>query len=523
MTEGDSEDDGGDTTDGGADFFGMSLDHLCIARFDGYFAKVNPSWTRTLGWTREELLARPSIELVHPDDREATLAARSVVYGGAVVAGLVNRYQCKDGTYRWFEWRSIGHSERGLVYAAARDVTEQRLGEECLREAKVLQETLERQLIFADRMASVGTLAAGVAHQINNPLACITANVELLREAIAALGPEVDAGRRVELEEMAADAGAGAERIRTIVLALKTFAQAEEQRRAPVDLGPVLEVALEMVTNEIRHRGRLVAELGCTPLVDADEARLGQVFMNLLMNATQALPDRSDDAQEIRVLTSTDDGGRAVIEVRDTGAGIPAALVGRIFDPFFTTKPIGVGTGLGLSICHNLVRAMGGEITVSSEEGRGTTFRVVLPPTATATAAAATADTRPRPIASTSAASVAVLIVDDEPSVGNVLRRVLSGHEVTVVTAARDALALLESGQEFDVILSDLMMPQMSGMDFHDELTHRFPQLAARVVFISGGAFTPAASAFLERVRNPRIAKPFDPRRVRTLVQSFAR
>ena len=510
--------------DDATDFFGMSLDHLCVAGFDGYFKRVNPSWTRTLGWSQAELMARPSIELVHVDDREATLAARRTVAGGASVTGLVNRYQCKDGSYRWFEWRSVGHTGRGLVYAAARDVTEQKLAEARLQEAKDLQAKLERQLIFSDRMASVGTLAAGVAHEINNPLSSVTANVELLIDAIAALGPEPSAEARAQLIEMAADAAAGAERIRTIVLSLKTFSRAGAEQRRPIDIEPVLQLAIDMARSEIRHRGRLVKELGRTPRVDGDEARLGQVFINLLVNAAQALPERGDDEQEIRVVTSTDGAGRAVIEVRDTGTGIPPSLLGRIFDPFFTTKPVGAGTGLGLSICHNLVVAMGGEISVTSEVGRGTTFRVVLPATATVTATAtaveASAPTGPRRRAG---APLAVLVVDDESSVGNVLRRVLAGHDVTVLTAAKDALALLESGQEFDVILSDLMMPQMSGMDFHDALTQRFPHLAARVVFVSGGAFTPAASAFLERVRNPRITKPFDPRSVRELVQTFAR
>ena len=514
----------GDDADGDTDFFRMSLDHLCVASFDGYLKRVNPSWTRTLGWSREELLARPSIELVHHDDREATLAARRTVTGGAVVSGLVNRYLCKDGTYRWFEWRSVGHGERGLVYAAARDVTEQKLAEERLREAKEQQAKLERQLVFADRMASVGTLAAGVAHEINNPLSSVTANVELLVEAIARLGPAVSERHRAELAEMAADAVAGAERIRRIVLSLKTFSRTEQERREGVDLAPVLQLAIDMAWGEIRHRGRLVKELGPTPRVDADEARLGQVFINLLLNAVQALPERADHEQEIRVVTSTDDSGRAVIEVSDTGAGIPAAVIGRIFDPFFTTKPVGVGTGLGLSICHNLVSAMGGEITVTSQVGRGTTFRVVLPASATAVEAThVAAPAAPGQRTTAPLGSLSVLVVDDESSVGNVLRRVLAGHDVTVVTAAKDALALLESGHEFDVILSDLMMPQMSGMDFHDALTQRFPHLVDRVVFVSGGAFTPAATAFLERVRNPRIAKPFDPRSVRELVQSFAR
>src|SRR5450432_1813304 len=152
------------------DFFEMSLDNLCVAGIDGYFKRVNPSWTRTLGWTAAELLSRPSVEFVHPDDRASTLVGRKQLQMGSAMGPLTNRYQCKDGSFRWFEWRSIAHLDRGLVYASARDITEQKLIEARLSEATLRERDLHRQLTIADRMASVGTLAGGVAHEINNPL-----------------------------------------------------------------------------------------------------------------------------------------------------------------------------------------------------------------------------------------------------------------------------------------------------------------------------------------------------------------
>src|ERR1019366_955916 len=216
--------------------------------------------------------------------------------------------------------------------------------EERLREAREQQETLHRQLIFADRMASVGTLAAGVAHEINNPLAYVTANIALMIEAVQVLHAESPSEQFSDLTEMAIDVQAGAERIRKIVVGLKTFSRAEEEHRTVVDVRRLLELSVDMAFNEIRHRARVVKDYGKIPLVDADEARLGQVFINLLVNAAQAIPDGAGAASEIRIVTSTDEAGRAVIEVRDTGAGIPAGLIGRIFDPFFTTKPVGIGT-----------------------------------------------------------------------------------------------------------------------------------------------------------------------------------
>ncbi len=499
------------------DFFELSLDHVCVAGFDGYFKRLNPSWTRTLGWTAEELMSRPSADFVHPEDRELTLAGRARLQNGMQLGPLVNRYRCKDGSYRWFQWSSVADSDRALVYASARDISEQKQAEERLVEAAALQAQLERQLVFADRMASVGTLAAGVAHEINNPLSYVTGNIALILEELRRLGVDFPSERVTQLIQMALEAQVGAERIRKIVRGLTTFSRAEEERRTALDVRPLLELAVDMTHNEISQRARLVKDYGPIPLVDADEARLGQVFINLLVNAAQALPEGQRDAHEIKIVTSTAADGRAWIEVRDTGGGIPAAAIGRIFDPFFTTKPIGVGTGLGLSICHNIVAGLGGTLTVESAEGRGTAFRVALP----ASSANQVQVPAPRSAPPAAALRASVLVVDDEAAVGGLMRRVLQDHDVTVFTRARDALALLASGSQFDIILSDLMMPEMSGMEFFDELTERFPESAARTVFVSGGAFTPAARAFLDRVTNERVEKPIDPQRMRKLVQRF--
>jgi PAS domain S-box-containing protein len=498
------------------EFFEMSIDNVCVAGLDGYFRRVNPSWTRTLGWTAEELMSRPSAEFVHPEDREVTLAGRQRLASGGVLGPLINRYLCKDGTYRWFEWRSIAHVDRRLVYAVARDITEQRRAEAQLAEGRAREAQLERQLVFADRMASVGTLAAGVAHEINNPLAYVSANISLILDSLRELETEVFSPRLPELCEMAVAVQEGAERIRKTVRGLKTFSRAEQERRTVIELRPLLELSINMAFNEIRHRARLVKDYGQTPPVEADEARLGQVFINLLVNAAQAIPEGQSDANEIRVTTSTSPAGRALIEIRDTGAGIPARCIGRIFEPFFTTKEVGAGTGLGLSICHNIVTALGGTITVTSEEGVGTVFGLELPAASSVPAVA------PAPVALKKVwVRARVLVLDDEPAIASVLRRILCDHDVTLLSQAQEALQLLDSGQHFDVIFSDLMMPGMSGMEFHAELTRRFPAQAERVIFVSGGAFSPNAAAFLERVQVQCLEKPFDPRTVLALVRRF--
>ena len=401
-----------------AEFFEMSMDHLCVAGFDGYWKRLNPSWARSLGFTAEELMSRPLIEFVHPDDRARTLAAREALKVGQPLLGLSNRYRAKDGTYRWFEWQSVSHVDRGLVYAVARDVT-------ALRE-------MQQQLILADRMASVGMLAAGVAHEINNPLAFIIVNLETLLEEVGASAAAPFSAHVSDWIQLLREMREGAERIRTIVWQLKTFSRAEGERRSVIDVAPVIEVAINMVFNVIRHRARLRKDYGAAPLVDADDSRLGQVFINLLVNAAQAIPEGDVKGNEIRIGTEADADGNAVIEIRDTGPGIPEDAIARIFDPFFTTKPVGVGTGLGLSICQSIVTSMGGRITAENGAKGGAIFRVVLPP-ARRRAATKPSEPTPRPLPQRRAR---ILIIDDEHSVGDSLKRALR-HDVTTTTSAR--------------------------------------------------------------------------------------
>ena len=351
-------------------FFELALDHLVVAGYDGYFKRLSRAWTSTLGWSEAEFLSRPVIEFVHEDDREAVIRARDGLINGVPLIGLVNRYRHKDGSYRWFEWRSIGYPERQLVYAVAREITQQ-------KEAEAERERARAQLIIAERMASLGRLAAGVAHEINNPLAFMMTNLRVALEDLGALeGPD---GATAEIREMLVDTLHGAERVRQIVQALQTVADAEVERRTPVELRRAVELALSMVGADIRRRARLVEVYVTAPPVLADEARLAQAIVSLLLNAIEAIPAGDPMANEIRLATSTDAQGRAVLEIQDSGEGIAPELLERIFEPFFTTKPVGKGTGLGLPIANALITRLGGQIGVSTQVGQGTTFRIALP------------------------------------------------------------------------------------------------------------------------------------------------
>jgi two-component system, NtrC family, sensor kinase len=224
----------------------------------------------------------------------------------------------------------------------------------------------------------VGTLAAGVAHEINNPLAFVLSNLSFLKEECQLLARDIPRERLREMEDVLRETRQGAERVRHIVRDLRTLSRDEGEHLSEVDVCEVIESSLGLVRNELRHRARVVKDLEPVPKVRASEGRLGQVLLNLLINALHALPSGMPNQNEVRVRVRAL-SGQVVIEVRDTGCGISPEVRDRIFDPFFTTKPVGMGTGLGLSICHGIVTSLGGEISVESELGRGSTFRIALP------------------------------------------------------------------------------------------------------------------------------------------------
>lgn len=363
----------------------------------------------------------------------------------------------------------------------------------------------QEQLMISDRMASVGMLAAGVAHEINNPLGAALLNLEILHELLLRPKDQRDDG---EVQESMGDARSAVARVREIVGDLRIFSRHDDPADTRADVKAALESSLRMAFNEIRHSARLVRDYGPVPRVTGSEGRLGQVLLNLVVNAAQAIPEGNADENEIRVSTRTAADGMVVIDVTDTGSGIPAENIPNLFLPFFTTKPAGIGTGLGLPICQRIITQMGGRIEVESQVGQGTTFRVVLPPAREETPV-------PRePIASRAPRSSRrgrILVVDDEPMLASAIRRVLaSHHDVVTTTRAEDALERLRAGASFDVIFSDLMMPRITGMELYARICEEFPEQAPRVVFLTGGAFTQAAREFLARVPNPTLEKPID-------------
>ncbi len=434
---------------------------------------------------------------LHPDDTErVTESLDRAVSAGAEYWTAEYRFARADGSY-------ADVIDRGLLMRDPSGAPVRMIG--VMTDVTVFVQMRSR-LVLADRMASVGTLAAGVAHEINNPLTWVMAKVGLAAEQLALMpaSSRVDVARNAL--ELATD---GAQRIRGIVKDLKLFSRAEEESHHPVDVRKVLDSAASIANAEIRQRAQLVKVYGDIPRVDANEARLGQVFLNLIINAAQSIAPGNPEANAITLTVGLDPEGRILVEVRDTGAGIPPAIRTRIFDAFFTSKPPGEGTGLGLAISRQLLAQMGGEIDVESAVGVGSVFRVHLLPaergvaTNTPSEMPSVVDAAPR--------RGRVMLIDDEQMIVSFLERVVElEHDIESYTEPRRALQRLLAGERYDVILCDLMMPEVTGPDIFNALVRAAPEQAGRVIFITGGAFTPRVRAFLEETRAPLLEKPFD-------------
>jgi signal transduction histidine kinase len=391
-----------------------------------------------------------------------------------------------------------------------------------LREAAVRAErtAMQQQLLLSDRLVQIGTLAAGVAHEINNPLSYVIGNIVFALDELTA----PHAANSTALISALHQAREGAERIRAIAADLRVFSRSEAGAPAVADLRRVLESSINMAWNQIRHRARLTRDFGDVPPVAASENRLGQVFLNLLINAADAIPAGDSALHEIVVRLRADEGA-ALVEVSDSGLGIAPQLRDQIFEPFFTTKPSGTGTGLGLSISRQIVDGCGGQISAHENPGGGTTFRVRLPAAAPPirTYPPSEASAAPPPASPALASErLRVLVIDDEPAIVDIVKRLLrNDFEMVGTVGAEAALELLRRDSAFGVVFCDLMMPGVSGSELYAKLEQIAPHLRSRVIFLTGGAFTPEASHFLAHVDNLRVHKPFDPNTLRAAVQEL--
>ncbi|MBI5496629.1 MAG: response regulator [Deltaproteobacteria bacterium] len=370
------------------------------------------------------------------------------------------------------------------------------------------RQVLHERLMTADRLAAIGTLSAGVAHEINNPLGFIQSNLEALEAALATRAGDEGLA---QLGDAVRDMSAGVRRVRDIVRDLKAFARTDDSDEGPADVHAAVEQALRMAAVELRQRAEIVTDLAPVPMARGGEALLAQAVLNLVINAAHACEGTGRPG---RVSVRTRQAGASiVVEVEDNGAGIADEDRERIFDPFFTTRAVGRGTGLGLSVCHGIVTARGGTLAVRSAPGTGSVFTVTLP-VAREQAAPATGE---RP-AHAAAPAWHLLVIDDEPMFRNGLRRMLTDMVVDIAASGAEALALDVTA--YDAILCDLLMPGMSGLQLHRRLLEKDPVLAERVVFMSGGPVAPEDAPPLAAFRDRVLEKPFSRERLLSVVNA---
>jgi PAS domain S-box-containing protein len=464
-----------------------------------FFVDANPAACELWGYTLEELRRRTGRSLTAPEEGNTidVLSASLLATGHAF--GPQIRMQRKDGACFWGALRLTAYEVHGQAFyvAIVRDVTEQVERERELAEQTRRLEQANERLLRSERLAALGQLSATVAHEINNPLQFIDLGLGALRDQLEARGMPAD------LAALLADIRNGVDRISAVTRDLASFTRADPQAVGPVQLDAVVEQSCRMANNEIRHRARLSLDLHAERPIHADRSKLAQLVTNLLVNAAHAIVEGRADQNQISVSTA-ERGDALVLVVEDTGHGIPEELRERIFEPFFTTKPTGRGGGLGLSVCMEIVRLHGGTLTVESEVGRGSRFEVRLPVENGLTPAP-----RPEASAAKQPRRGRVLVIDDDELVLRGLGRMLSReHEVVLALGGDEGLRILQEDRGFDVILCDLMMPTTDGPEVYATLAERAPELLPRMVFCSGGAFTPRARAFLSSVENELLGKP---------------
>jgi nitrogen fixation negative regulator NifL len=481
-----------------------ALDIITIVNLDGTIRYESPSVRQILGYDPEELQGRSVFDFMPEDDAAKALSIlQDLADRPGGTASLEVRFRHKDGSWRIFE--AIGrnlldHPVLAGVLINARDVTERKRIEEELTSQRDAR-------IQSDKLADMGTLLAGVAHELNNPLTVVTGYSGILRQALG------DGPLAARVDKIAN----AAHRCVRIVRNFLALARQSPPERQQVRLNQVVHEAVELLAyplrvDDVEVHLDLADDL---PALWADSHQLHQVIVNLITNAHHAMRG-GESVRRLTIRTKYETpGSQVLLEVADTGPGIPDPVVAHIFEPFFTTKPVGKGTGLGLPLCQGIVEGHGGTIRVDSKPGQGATFQIELPviPAPLGEGGDASASFRALP------PGRHILIVDDEPDVAGVLEDLLraDGQQIEAVTDGRAALEKIQV-EEYDLILCDVRMPRLDGPGLYRALDQSKPKLLQHFVFLTGDTLNPESCEFVQRTGAPCINKPFDFDEVRRVI-----
>lgn len=495
-----------------------SSDAIFITDFDSArFVEVNARASELFGYCSQELCGMTGRHLHSEEDAGDVDAISAELIQNGFVDRPAVRLQRKDGSLFWAELRSSTYRvhDRKLYVTFVRDISARMSREQEIGEAYRALKEKEAQLIRSSRLAAIGQLAAGIGHEVSNPAASVLINLELLREDLAGLeasfhGAEHDTWNSAEALAAArcfseartsvSDSLEAIARIVAMVRGLRGFTRIDEDDVGYVDINEVVQVACGLVRHQIRHSATVNPDLRATHQFPGERGKLVQVVVNLLINASQAI---EEGGGRIIAVTSrsTDDG--VVVQVEDDGPGVPRELAERIFEPFFTTKNVERGTGLGLSLCADIIHQHRGTLRLRRSDNRGACFEIFMPLNTGLKVA------EPRPVRPAEARGRRILVVDDEVNLVRAYRRYLGRrHDVVVAYGGEEALAVLATDEDFDLILCDLMMPGVDGVGVYERLRREQPHLLDRIVFCSGGPTSRRCEQFLSEPGVVFVAKP---------------
>jgi PAS domain S-box-containing protein len=471
---------------------------------------ANRAAAELVGVDRGLLIGVDVAELFHPEDVRPLTENLARVERGEVVVPQEYRVIARDRSILVIELSSVtlDYDGEATVLSFGRDVTERK------RE--------EQRLLQADRLSALGLLASGMAHAINNPLTYVILNLDHLSRRLP--GMAGDSESLQDVMARLAEAREGADRMATIVKRMRTFARTDESSTRVLDLRTVLESVVDLVGHEVHHRGRLTTRFEDVPPVLANESKVEQICLSLLLFAAQMLPDDAAKRHEVRLSLAADDRKFAVLEIVCEGCDVSEIDIEKLFDPFAASDE-GRMLGFGLSVCSGLVEQLGGQIEAEPLPGTGLLLRTAIPcvPLHRLTEPQVSSSS-PSSMPPPPRGKARVLVVDDDPGVGRALRLMLEEeHDVKSLVRPREALRELLGDSGYDLVFCDLMMPELSGMDIYQVLRFNRPGYESKIVFMTGGAFTPSARRFLAQVPNQRIEKPFNLRSLQRLVQRSAR